>query len=115
MRALVLVPRVGNCRSRQIGVFSGPLPIVCIAYLLVPWIRARSRQSLVLVGFFCFVLTVLFGIGFGHYAFRRSWMSLARRDFDIPHRGLLPIGLAVLAFSPLIATRSRGIKAGAAE
>jgi hypothetical protein len=42
-------------------------------------------------------------------------MSLERRDFDIPHGGLLPIGLAVLVFSPLIVTRLRGSKVGAAE
>jgi hypothetical protein len=54
------------------------------------------------------VLTVSFELAFGHYVFSLSWDSLAS-DYDILEGGLLPFGLVVLVFSPLIAARLRKI------
>jgi hypothetical protein len=67
-------------------------------------------KSLVCVGLLWLALTVLFELGFEHFVFGRSWKSLGS-DFDVLHGGLLPFGLLLLTFSPLIATRLRGVKA----
>jgi hypothetical protein len=106
LRAILLVPQVGDFRARQIGVFTGSLLILAIAYLFVDWIQARSARRLVLVGLFWLVLTLLFEIGLGRFVAGRSWPDVVS-DFDLAHGGLLPIGLAVLTFSPLLASRFR--------
>lgn len=41
LRAIVLVPRVGEFRSNQIGVFTGSAIILVIAYVTIRWVGAR--------------------------------------------------------------------------
>lgn len=106
VRAVFLVPVVGDFRSRQIGVLTGSLLILAIAYLLVPWFQAAERKLLISVGVLWLVLTVAFEFTFGHFVFGRSWEGLAS-VYDLPHGGLLLIGMAVLMLSPLIASRLR--------
>ena len=64
---MLLVPHVGDFRGRaQIGVFTGSLLILLvITYLFVDWMQTRCAKSLVRVGLFWFVLTLLFEVGFG--------------------------------------------------
>jgi len=109
LRALFLVPWVGDSRSRQIGVFSGSALIVFIAYLLASWVGARSRKELLAAGLTWLVLTVAFELIVGHYVFLRSWQSLGE-DYDLARGGLMPLGLVVLTLAPLAAARMRGIK-----
>ena len=106
LRGILLVPQVGDFRARQIGVFTGSLLIVAIAYLFVDWMQARSAKSHLLVGLFWLVLTLLFEIGLGRFVAGRSWPDVFS-DFDIAHGGLLPFGLVVLTFAPLLASRFR--------
>jgi hypothetical protein len=107
-RALWITPRFGDFVSRQIGVFSGSILIVALACMFVPWIGARTRRSLLGVGLVWLVLTVAFELGAGRFVFGRSWEYLIS-DYEISRGGLLPIGLAVLTFSPLIAAKLRGL------
>jgi hypothetical protein len=111
VRTLFLAPYIGDFLARQISVFTGSLLILLVAYLFVPWIHVEKKQQLIGVGMLWLVLTVLFELGFGHFAFGRSWESLGA-DFDVLHGGLLPFGLLVLTFSPFIARRLRDLKAG---
>jgi hypothetical protein len=106
-RAVWITPRVGDFTSRQIGVFSGSILIVAVACVFVPWIGVRGRRSLLSVGFLWLVLTVAFELGAGRFVFGRSWEYLMA-DYEIWRGGLLPIGLAVLTLSPLIAAKLRG-------
>ena len=50
LRAIVLVPWVGEFRSNQIGVFTGSAIILAIAYVSIRWIGASRRPELLLVG-----------------------------------------------------------------
>jgi hypothetical protein len=109
LRTIFLSPLLGDFRARQVSVFTGSLLIVLIACLFIRWIRADGTGSLILVGLLWLGLTIAFELSFGHYILRRSWQSLAE-DFNIFAGGLLPIGLVVLMFSPLIAARLRGRK-----
>jgi hypothetical protein len=101
-----LVPVVGDSRARQIGVFTGSVLILCVAYLLVGWLRAENTKSLIIVGALWLVVTVVFEFGFGHFVFGRSWQDLGS-DYNIAHGGFLAIGMLVLAFSPVIGARLR--------
>jgi hypothetical protein len=111
IRAIFLVPLVGDFRSRQIGVFTGSILILGIVFLCIRWIRAVTARALAAIGFFWLLLTLLFEFGAGHYFFGRSWESLFL-DYKLSQVGLLPLGLAILTLSPLIVARVRGIHEG---
>ena len=106
VRAIFLVPVVGDFRSRQIGVFSGSILILAVAYVLFPWLHTTDKRSLISVGVLWVVLTVAFEFSLGHFVFGRTWEGLAS-DYNFLQGGLLLIGMAVLLFAPLIAARVR--------
>jgi hypothetical protein len=106
LRTIFLVPVVGDFRSRQIGVFTGSVLILAVAYVLVPWLHASGRRVLGLVGVLWLALTVVFEFGFGHFVLGRSWENLAS-DYNILRGGFLLIGMAVLMFAPVVAARMR--------
>lgn len=107
MRALFLVPYVGDFRARQIGVFTGSVLIILVVCIFIRWLHASDTKSLILVGVLWLVLTLAFEFSFGHFVFGRSWGDLAS-DYDVSQGGLLAFGMIVLIFSPVIAMRVRG-------
>jgi hypothetical protein len=106
LRTIFLSPRLGDFRARQVSVFTGSLLVVLVASLFIPWVRAHSTKSRIIVGVFWLGLTLCFELSLGTFVFNRSWASLAA-DFNILEGGLFPIGLIVLALSPLIAAKMR--------
>jgi hypothetical protein len=109
LRTTFLVPVVGDFRASQIGVLIGSALILLVAYLFVGWLHAPNTKALLHVGVLWLVLTVAFELGFGHFVFGRSRERLGE-DYNLSKGGLLPFGLVVLALSPLIATRLRGLR-----
>jgi hypothetical protein len=101
VRTLFLVPVVGDFRSRQIGVFTGSLVILGLTFLFVRWIRAGSPVRLLAVGGLWLVLTVLFEFTLGRLVLGLPWEQMWQ-DYDLPRGGLMPIGLLVMALSPLL-------------
>ncbi len=106
LRAIVLVPLVGEFRSNQIGVFTGSAIILVIAYVTVRWIRTDRRSELLIVGAIWLVLTVTFEVLFGRFVAGLSWERIAS-DYNMLNGGLMPLGLLALVFSPLIAWKLR--------
>jgi hypothetical protein len=114
LRAVLLVPHVGEFRSSQIGVFTGSAIILVIATLTVRWIGTARPAQLLGIGVIWLVLMVTFEILFGRFVVGASWERLAS-DYNVPQGGLMPFGLLILALSPLIAARIRGIVVMAEE
>src|SRR5918993_275008 len=110
VRSILLTPRVGDKRARQLGVFTGSLMNLGITNLFIQWIGARTTRALVGIGVVWVVLTIVFEVTFGRLVMRSSWERL-RSDYDLAHGGLLPLGLVALAGSPLVASRLRGTNA----
>lgn len=106
LRAIVLVPIVGEFRSNQIGVFTGSAIILAIAYFTIRWIGAKRRNELLLVGLIWLVLTVAFEVLFGRLVVGLSWERIAS-DYNVLNGGLMPLGLMVLFFGPMIALKLR--------
>lgn len=104
LRAIFLVPIVGDFRSRQLGVFSGSALIFAVAFFFVRWIRAGTTRDWISVGVFWLALTLAFEIGIGRLF--RSWDDLLL-DYRIDQGGLLPFGLLFLAAAPYLASRLR--------
>ena len=111
VRSILLRPRLGDRRARQIGVFTGSLVNLGMTHFFIRWIGARTTRALVRVGVVWVVLTVVFEVTFGRLVMRSSWERI-RSDYDLAHGGLLPIGLVALAGSPLVASRLRGMECG---
>jgi hypothetical protein len=106
-RGIFLVPHVGEFRSNQIGVFTGSVIILVIALIFVRWIGATGRAQLLIVGLLWLGLTLAFEVGFGRVVMGLSWERLAA-DYNVLEGGLLPFGMLVLLFSPLMAGKVRG-------
>ncbi len=100
------MPIVGDFPARQIGVATGSVLILLVAYLFLGWLRAPNTKSLFKIGLLWLILTVAFEFGFGHFVFGRSWASLAE-DYDLRRGGMLVVGMIVLGLSPWIASKIR--------
>ena len=106
-RVKVLAIWIGEAAAREVSVFTGSLVILMITFAFIGWISARSARTLVLVGLTWVALTVVYEFVLGRFAFHQSWAEIAS-DFDLLHGRLLPIGLLILLFSPLLAACVRG-------
>ncbi|MBS1812128.1 MAG: hypothetical protein JST84_28450 [Acidobacteria bacterium] len=108
LRVLLLEPRVGDFRARQIAVFSGAMIICTIAFIFVHWLKACRITELLFIGVFWLVLTIAFELILGRAILGLSWERVLS-DYDLMHGGLLPFGMLILMFSPYIAGKLRGI------
>jgi hypothetical protein len=93
--------------ARQVCVFTGSLLILMITYACIPYIRAKNKKDLFAAGSVWLGLTIAFQFVLGRYLFHRSWADLSS-DFNILRGGMLPVGLVIVTFAPLIAARLRG-------
>lgn len=110
LRQLLLTSYIGDFKARQIAVFTGAAIILLIAFLSVRWLRARSTSNLLGIGVLWLGLTVAFEIALGRFILNYPWERIAA-DYNLLEGGILPIGLIILALSPLIAAKLRGTTA----
>jgi hypothetical protein len=110
-RAKVLAVWIGDSAARDVSVFTGSLVVLLIALACVGWIPARNARTLLLVGLTWAVLTIAYEFVLGRLVFHYSWAEIAS-DFDLSRGRLLPIGLLLLVFLPVLAARVRGRTAG---
>jgi hypothetical protein len=109
LRAVLLVPLVGDLPARQIGVPIGSLVIFAVSYVCFRWIAATTKLPLLGVGLLWVVLTVPFEIVLGRLALGLPWDRITE-DYDPARGGFLGLGLLFLAMSPLLAASVRGRK-----
>ena len=105
LRMLFLAPAVGDLAARQIGVAVGMVLFPAISYCLLPWMRVTAEGLLIAVGLLWVTLTISFEIMLGRLTgltWERIWS-----DYNLPKGGLMPLGLLVMAVSPLLAARLR--------
>jgi hypothetical protein len=109
-RTVLLQPYLGDFRARQVAVFTGSGIILAVALVCVRWIGASTTRELLGVGMLWLVLTVAFELLFGRLVMGHSWLRIGS-DYNLIEGGLLPIGLAVLTLSPLLAARLHRVRA----
>ena len=107
-RARLLAPRVGDRRSRQIGVLTGSLLILGITVTLIPRVGATRVSELLLLGVIWALLTMGFEIVLGRLVFRMSWRRIGA-DFDLREGGWMLFGLLAMVLAPWIGAKIRGI------
>ena len=105
LRTLLLVPALGDLRARQIGVVSGSLIILVIAFCSIDWIGARGARQLLGVGLLWVVLMAGFEVLVGRLL-GYSWPRIAS-DINPGQGGFLLVGMAILAMAPFIAAAMR--------
>jgi hypothetical protein len=108
LRRLYVEPFVGDWRARQIGAIVGALLVLAVAILTIRWLGTQSWRTLGMIGLFWLVLMVIFEVVGGRLAAGYSWNRILA-DYDIARGGLLGVGMAVVAASPLIAARVRRV------
>ena len=107
-RVRFLVPRVGDLRSRQLGVVTGSLLIFVITLALIPWVGGSRVVPLLVLGLIWVALTVLFEVVLGRFVFHMPWKRI-RADFDPRAGGWMRFGLLAMALSPWIAAILRDL------
>ena len=88
---------------------TGCVLIFGIAWCSIRWLGLRSTRGLLALGGMWLALMLLFEIGLGRWVPGYPWTRILS-DYDPRRGGLLSLGMLVLAFSPRIAARLRGIR-----
>ncbi|MCF7688930.1 MAG: hypothetical protein K9N01_11575 [Cephaloticoccus sp.] len=101
-RVRLLNRRVGDHRARQIGVVTGSILILAIAWLTLPWLGATTQTELLGVGLLWMLLMLALDVAFGRWVFRFSWQRIVR-DFDPRQGGWLSFGMVLLLYAPWLA------------
>lgn len=102
VRVALLEPVFGDFRARQVATCTGSVLIFTLAFFCVGWIGAATKWQLLDVGALWLLLTVTFELVLGRLVMHLSWERIAS-DYNLVEGGLMPIGLAVLTLSPLLA------------
>ena len=102
-RTIFIAPGLGDLRARQLGVLTGSLLILAIAWLTARWLGADSRRTQLLVGAFWVALTVLFEIVLGR-ATGLGWDRIFS-DYNPARGGFMIAGLAIMFTAPMLAAR----------
>lgn len=106
-RRLVLEPRLGDLRARQVSVFSGALLIVLVFWFTLKWVGPQPARRWWQLGLLWLSLTLAFELGLGR-ATGMSWDRIAS-DFDPRRGGLLAFGMLVIAVAPRLLAARRGL------
>lgn len=105
-RAKLLAPRIGDLRSRQIGIFTGSIIILLITRITIRWIAPPNEQEALAMGVMWAVCMFVFEMLLGRYVFRFSWKWLLQ-DFNFFKGRLMALGMVVLALAPWLMLRLR--------
>lgn len=99
---------LGDRRARQLGVVTGSLLILLIAWLTAPWLAAPSAAAAWAVGLAWLGLMFAFELWVGRGLFHASW-SRVFAEFDLRRGGWLGFGMLVLAAAPWLGGVWRGL------
>lgn len=100
VREIFIAPLIGAQHARQLGVLTGSLIVLAIAWLTARWVNARTPRTQYGVGALWVVLTLIFEFSAGRAA-GLSWSRLLS-DYDPAQGGFLVLGLAVMLLAPRI-------------
>ena len=108
IRAKFIAPKIGDFKSRQIGVASGSILILVYTWIVFPWLSLNTATDAIQVGGLWLLCMLLFEFTVGHFVFRFPWKWLLN-DFNLFKGRLLMIGMLILAMAPWISGRLRGM------
>ena len=101
IREMLIVPRVGDQIGHVLGVIGLSSAVFVIAYFFVKALGILPSSTLLLVGLFWLVLSLLFEFGFFHYVMHEPWEKLLA-DYNVFRGRLLIVVWLTTLFSPLM-------------
>jgi len=110
VRELFIAPAIGDLHARQVGVLTGGVIVLGVAWLTARWLDARTRRLQFAIGALWVALTLAFEILVGR-AIGAGWDRIIS-DFNPARGGFMLAGLAILFFAPWFTARLRGIDSG---
>jgi hypothetical protein len=106
IREIFLVPGLGPLGGRALGTLLVGVIIFGLIYAYIGKLKGATQVSLVKLGLFWTISTIMFEFLCGHYAMGHSWESLWA-DYNVFQGRLWPLVLIVTLFGPLLARKIR--------
>jgi len=100
-RVGVLLPQFGEQTAHQLGTILYLIVQFIIIYLFIRKIRIKDVKTLLGIGFFWLVITIIFEFIFGHFVMGHPWQKLFA-DYNLFNGRLWVLVLINNLFSPLI-------------
>lgn len=107
-RVALLNPRLGERTGHIVSSLMLSVLVLLLAWMLVPWIGARSAGPALELGGLWLLLTLGFEFGFGHFVAHKAWGELLA-DYNIAAGRIWTLVLLVTFLAPLIVARVRRI------
>jgi hypothetical protein len=107
IRRLLLEPRLGDLRARQVSVLTGSVLILVVFVLTLRRLGVQTARRWSEIGLLWLTLTLAFEIGLGRAA-GMSWARIAS-DFDPRAGGFLGIGMLVILVAPRVLAGRLGL------
>lgn len=106
MRETLIVPRAGEQIGHLIGVGVFSAAVLGITYVFITKLAPLPSGTLLHIGLFWLVLSLLFEFGFFHYVMHESWHKLLA-DYNIFRGRLLIVVWLITLFAPLLCDKIR--------
>ena len=100
-RVGVLLPQFGEQTAHQLGTILYLIVQFIIIYLFIRKIRIKDVKTLLGIGFFWLVITIIFEFVFGHYVMGHPWQKLFA-DYNLFNGRLWVLVLINNIVAPLI-------------
>jgi hypothetical protein len=104
VREAVLTPNLGPAAAHVVSTLSLSLLIVCLAWLLMPFVEWQTGRDAALIGMFWTCLVLAFEFLAGHFLFGRSWAYLLA-DYNVLQGRIWLLVPLVTLFAPVWAWR----------
>lgn len=100
----VLLPHLGEQTSHQIGTVLYLIVQFTIIYFFIKRIKTTKVKTLLAIGLFWVVVTIIFEFVFGHYVMSHSWQKLFA-DYNLLKGRLWVLVLINNLIAPIISGR----------
>jgi hypothetical protein len=100
-RVNVLLPPFGEQTAHQLGTVLYLIVQFIIIYIFIKRMRIKETKTLLAIGFFWVVITVIFEFIFGHFVMGHPWQKLFA-DYNISNGRLWVLVLINNVTAPLI-------------
>ena len=100
----VLLPQFGEQTAHQLGTLLYLIVQFIIIYLFIRKMRIKDVKTLLKIGFFWVVITIIFEFVFGHYVMGHPWQKLFA-DYNLLNGRLWVLVLLNNLTAPLISCR----------
>jgi len=103
-RTVFLNRRFGVMNAKRISLLPALALCLLICYYYVPLLQIKTDLGLLVLGISLSLFMGLFDIAVGRFIVKARWETILD-DFDIRKGNLLALGMAAMAFCPLLAMK----------